>query len=344
MTLQEFSNKLFEFPKIDMSKDVHDVSAFLKKVGEFYLQQLHDIDEKCFARGSFPGRTLSAKKNHVESKAKSFVSTFEQCIQKLSQDPGIWKELYNLFFDEANELKILKAIEIPIGTDFYRMRAAAEYKIFKHQEMFVIPESKLDLVAQYRFNMAGNPGLYLAGNLYLAWEESRRPDFNTVNFVRFQNRQKLFVLRLTLPYNMRDVSDVICAYLALLCSAKTIDSNKYKYQYDIPNIISYLVGVNISRGGKLSGIQYISSRRFDCEDFMFNPRDLSDAYIFMNDSRHGHQLKDKFLMTMPRSYFLYKIHQFSFTDKFAQLSDYNESLFYNLEKQLKKENLVLCAE
>jgi len=345
MTLQEFSNKLFEYPKLDNAlRDVHDVSAFLKKVGEFFLQQLHDIDDICLAKGSFPGRTPMEKKDRLIIEVESFVHNFENAVQNISREPDSWKVLYELFFDKSNELKTLKAREILAGTDFYRMRSASEYKMFKPHEMFVIQESHLELVGQYRFNIAGNPGLYLAGNLYLAWEESRRPDFNTVNFSRFQNKQKLSVLRLTIPYNMQNSSDVICAYLALLCSVKTIDANKYKYQYDIPNIISYLVGVNISKGGKLSGIQYISSRRFDCEDFMFRPREISDAYIFMSDNRTGHRLEDKFMMTQPRSYFLYKIHSFSFADKFAKLSDYNESLFYSLEKQLKKEKLMSCLE
>lgn len=343
MKMREFSNKLFKYHKTKAFNDIKDIKTFVQEVYEFFISSLEEVDATSLLLGKFPGDNVLMKKRNLIDKVKKFSTIFIDRVSEIDKDPKAFDELYKLFFNDKGNLKYpLEAHEIKARTDFYRMRSANGYKIFDRPELFTIPKQNIELVSQHRFNTAGHSCLYLASNLYLAWEECRRPDFNTVNFARFQNVHALKVLRLTIPINMMSISDVICAFLSLLCCAKTNDAASYKYQYDIPNILSYLVTASIYNKSELSGIQYMSSRRFESENFMFNPRSISDAYVFIEDDRELHKLKDKFVMTPPRSYFLYKVHCFTFSDEFAKLSEYNESLFYSLEKQLKKEDLGLC--
>jgi hypothetical protein len=96
----------------------------------------------------------------------------------------------------------------------------------------------------------------------------------------------------------------------------------------------------------LMGIRYLSSRRYDCEDFCFTDKNLSIAYVFPVTGVGGQakRIEDSFRMTAPRSYFFYKIHRFDFGKRRARISDYDDSLFFQIEQQLKKEKLEEIRE
>lgn len=233
-------------------------------------------------------------------------------------------------------------------TDFYRMRSADQYKLYDRNGLFLIPDNMENLVGDYRFNPSGYACLYLASNLYLAWEESRRPDFDKVNFSRFQITRSIDVLDITISPNMLYVENFLMAYITLLCSAKTTDTDKHHFQYVVPHLMMKVLCYSQFRAKSnkhIYGIRYLSSRRFDQKDFLFQDKSLSEAYVF---PQHPHNAMQKvcpvlsrlFKMTEPRTYFLYKSQCIDFSfNKTALTSDYKGSLFYRLELETQKDEL-----
>lgn len=78
--------------------------------------------------------------------------------------------------------------------------------------------------------------------------------------------------------------------------------------------------------------------------FFFSDENLSYAFVF---PQHPHSANDEicpclaklFKLTEPRTYFLYKTHRFNFYSRKALVSNYQESLFYQLEEKTKKDEL-----
>lgn len=229
------------------------------------------------------------------------------------------------------------------------MRSAKKYELFDRKGLFLISDDNKKLVGDYRFNPPGYACLYLASYLYLAWEETRRPDFDTVNFSRFRTTKKIQVLSITVKPKMQYKEDFLMAYLMLLCCAKTNDEDKYKFQYIVPHLVMKALCLSQrktaeAKGKMVYGIKYISSRRYDQKDLLFQDKWLSEAYVF---PQHPHRetdgicpiLSKLFIMTEPRTFFLYKNSRINFYDKKALISDYTDSLFYRLEQETSKDKL-----
>ena len=93
----------------------------------------------------------------------------------------------------------------------------------------------------------------------------------------------------------------------------------------------------------------MSSRRYDQNDLLFDDLKLTEAYVFPqrpHDEDHAicPYLAKLFRLTEPRSYFLFKSHCFNFFNRTAYVSNYQDSLFYQLEETLKKEKLTKYNE
>lgn len=344
--LREFSVKLFAFHK---EHSFESLKELCEQTQEFLLANYDQLDESEFAKVCTERQiTPKRKKEDIRNRLKVFMDTFVKHVYQCSYDPNEFIDLYNLLFNKNGELKYESCSTIlSANMDFYRVRSASEYKLYNASELFVIPEDKKNFVGLNRYNQPGRACLYLASTLYLAWEECRRPDFMTVNFSRFVNKKKVKVLDLTISTSFSKYGNFISSFLALLCSAKTNDSDKFKFQYVVPNLMMSLLlcsqNKNKSSSNRYVGIKYISSRRYDCKDFLFNSPSVADAYVFPQPTDSETAEEDKtflaslFKMTAPRSYFLYKMHRFNFDNKNARISDYNNSLFHQLEMQLKKE-------
>jgi hypothetical protein len=336
-TLREFSKSLYDFHGVSQSVD--NLSGLCNAAKEVLLKYYETVDEK-----EFNSISPQYDKKCLKDKLTQFIDTVNDAISKSNNDYTQLDKIYGYLFDQGGRAKHKGSVAtLTKRTNFYRVRSASDYKLYNREELFVIPPDKLNLVGQYRFNHVGCPCLYLASNLYLAWEECRRPDFTTVNFSRFENVQDLKVLDLTIKPIFRYVGDFYMAYLTLLCCAKANDTDKFKFQYVVPNLMMSLLlrqqseSTERTAKNRLDGIRYLSSRRYDCSDFLFDGHSLSVAFVFPDNSDNS--LKQLFRMTSPRSYFLYKIHRFNWDAKYARISDYQNSLFYQLECQLKTEKL-----
>lgn len=348
MTLTDFSKRLKEFYEQGCDRNIHNLSSMLSVVRKYFLSCYDDIDEKEFAGFRGFGITGADKKAALKKELIKQIGTLNRNIKGCSNPKVDFKafgRLYNYFFDEKGRVRDAGMLaDINARTDFYRMRSAESYHVYKREEIFQIAGENRRYTSKLRFSDDGHPCLYLGASLYIAWEEVRRPSFDTVNFARFSNNRKLSVLDLTISPHCHCLADFLKSYLCLLTSAKVEDGDKYKYRYEVSGLLMKLLQNSIARKGNVDGIKYISSRRFDGDDIEIAGSSIMEAYVFppkeTSDKGVDAWLKNVFEVSAVRTTFLYNIHQVNIVNpKIAITSDYMDTLFWQLEQQLKREKL-----
>jgi len=75
--------------------------------------------------------------------------------------------------------------------EFYRARIGGS-RLYTREEMFHIPFEMRHLVSTQRYSIPGLPCLYLSNSTYLCWEELGRPEFNKLQFSRFDLKEGEF--------------------------------------------------------------------------------------------------------------------------------------------------------
>lgn len=358
MTLKDLRNQLNELPNC-----IEDDSS-----ARVYLDTLKDkFIEKVMV---FSTTTTEGKKeyNHfegIEDKTDAGIEGFLKkltekiemfnkrclcCLQPISK-PKDFEEFVNIFFKnrECKDGKIMTET-IRNGTDFYRIRSTDNrnlYELFDYKDMYMMSSSLSAKVSTARFNLSGYACLYLAESLYLAWEECRRPDFHTANFVRFSNTQKLKVFNLTMPESskLNSLAALFRAYLSLVCSAKAKDEDKDHWQYRVSNLFIKMIYMN---NRNLDGIKYMSSKRFEDKNFRMEYVKECAAYVFPPknlDDKYCKKLAALFEMTASHSYFYFKIYGINFiSPSKAATRVYDNTVFAFLEEQLKKEKTTPCKD
>lgn len=352
-TLKEFSENLYIFHE---NATYQSIETLYKKAVTYFEAELDKVDEREFLRTKIGGNTAGEKKNNLKSWIKEITDKINKIVERKSEnDMTASMDFYKLMFKEDGTGKYTNMLtDIDRNTDFYRMRRTDKYERFDRGNMFLISDNLEHLVGDYRFNPSGYACLYLAPNLFLAWEECRRPDFDKVNFARFVNTRAMKVLNVTISRDMHYKGDYLMAYLTLLCCAKTTDQDKHNFQYVVPHLMMEVL-CHSQRQAKnhnkqiIHGIKYLSSRRFDQKDFLFHDKRLCEAYVF---PQHHHDdphkicpfLANLFYFTESRTFFLYKSHCLNFFQRTALVSRYQESLFYQLEILLKNDKVEKYIE
>ena len=361
-TFVDFSDALYEFHRIKAGyKDdqYSSIESLCKVAKNYFEENLAKIDEREFTHTYLYGKTAKEKKDVLTKWINQKIDQINVLVKAESEnDLNAAINLYTLLFNKNTGIPKYKHLTSIVRrhTDFYRIRGANKYEIYDKKGMFVLSDRLEHLVGPYRFNPSGYACLYLASNLYLAWEECRRPDFETFNFSRFQNMRDINVLDLTMRRDYFYCEHFLLAYLTLLSCAKTTDEDKHKFQYVVPQMLMKVLcasqrnmkGKSKDMGG-IAGIKYMSSRRYDQKDLLFDDLKLTEAYVFPqrpHDEKYDicPYLTKLFRLTEPRSYFLFKSHRFNFFNRTAYVSNYQDSLFYQLEETLKKEKLTRYNE
>ncbi len=352
-TFKDFSQALYDFHDSKKSEiSYNSLHSLCEKSKDYFLQKLEEVDDSAFLPVFLRGKDGKDKKEQLLNTMRELTGRLNGIIKKEgNNDLEAPKEFYNELFREGGMAKYAgMACPIPRNTNFYRQRNAEKrYGRYDRKGMFLISDSNEHLVGAYRFNPSGYACLYLASNLYLAWEESRRPDFDTFNFSRFVNTRDLKVLDLTIQSRFKVLGHFVMAYLTLLCCAKATDGDKHHFQYVVPQLLMKTLCLSQcqteeNHGETIQGIRYLSSRRYDQKDFLFDEERLSIAYVF---PQHPHDdgcdicpvLKRMFKLTEPRTYFLYKAHSLRFDTNIALVSDYQDTLFYQLERLTQYDKL-----
>ncbi len=328
-----------------------DLAPVLK---EAFLSEVEKLDEKQM-------NYLEGKKDEPVDKIKiNLIADLDSRIDEINDcmsGAGVLLEtsrdfLKQLLFTDEGKCRYRKdfILNIPKGHNLYRMRGSDRYQLYDRKGLYIVSEENSCWVGMARFNSSGVPFLYLAESLYTAWEEMRRPDFHRANFVRLETSRELKVLDLTVPDVPNSIQKLVRAYLALACGMKVLnDEEKHHWQYELANLISNVVYNAIAANkAELDGIRYHSSKRCE-EHFNIDHSRISSAYAFIPkmvaaDDYCPH-LASKFKMTEASSYFFLKVHRHKFNSvKDPNTSEYQHTIFAELEKILKSQPVVSCSE
>lgn len=359
MTLKDLRDKLNNLPnsinnKLKAEEYLEELkSNFIKDVVDFSLDPKGKKEFEHFE--NLKDKSDAGIKQFIDKlkkKLDEFNNIALKCL-KPDSDPKDFQNLRDLFFDASCRCVYGKTFveSIERGSDFYRIRGTDDknrYKLFSHLEMYMMSSEFSSKIATARFNLSGYPCLYLAESIYLAWEECRRPDFHTANFARFSNCRELKVFNLVIPEfaKLRSLAAFFRAYLSLVCSVKAIDDDKDHWQYRISNL--FIKMIYQLDGREIDGIKYMSSKRFENENFKMDYTKECAAYVFPPkniDDKHCIKLASMFEKTDAYSYFYFKIYGRNFIPtKKAATKEYDKTIFSFLESQLKEEKTTPCKD
>lgn len=353
MRLIDFTESLGAFYRQkDIDKEVKSLSTLLDKVLSYYIEKYDLVDDAEFTAVKYMAHFKPAERKVM---LRAYLVTQLNKIKNLITEACAYGSLdgkekfYSFFFKKDGSLVSEHyALKIDAKKYFYRMRGAESYQVYNRMGLFVIPNHIIKLVGKQRFNQDGIPCLYLGESLYCAWEEVRRKDFEQVNFSGFINTRSLSVLDLTVKPILQRKEDFILAYFALLVSGKVVDKDAHKFQYDVSNLVMDVLQANVTRGGNVDGIKYMCSRRYDGMEMYLADTNKMYGYVFppkggakVNDLDKW--MRDTFKLTEPRTSFMYDVHRVDFDrTKTAVTRDYQNTLFYKIEEQLKKEAFDYC--
>lgn len=356
MKLSDFSERLGEFYRQKGIDKIKSLSLLLDKTLEYFFKEYDNVEEADFAFVKYKSdlRPVDRKmelRRDLETRLKDAQSRISKACEYGALDGK--QEFYPFFFnDDGSLISKYYATEIPIQKSFYRMRGSEGYQVYNRMGLFVIPDNIIQLVGKQRFNQDGIACLYLGESLYCAWEEVRRKNFEQVNFAGFKNTKKLSVLDLTIKPQLLRIEDFVLAYFALLVSGKVVDADAHKFQYDVSNLVMDVLQASIVKGGNVDGIKYMSSRRYDGMEMYLTDTNRMCGYVFppkgsdkvnIQNKELDKWMRDTFKLTQPRTSFMYDVHRIDFDrTRIAITNDYQNTLFYKLEKQLEKETFDYC--
>lgn len=351
-TLSDFHNKLGCFYKERKDENVKSLQTLLSETTSYFFSEYDDVAEAEFVPVHYKSHLRAAeKKSQLRADLKNQIDSVNALVTEACTYGTLngKSKLYSFFFQPDGKLSNKNyAIKLGRGKFFFRMRGSEAYKLYNRMELFQIKDVDIKLVGKQRFNQDGIPCLYLAESLYCAWEEVRRKDFEKVNFCCFKNTKDLRVLDLTIKPVLRRIEDFFLAYLALLVSGKVADGDAHKFQYDVSNLLMDVLQASIAKGGNIDGIKYMSSRRYDGMELAIADTSRMYGYVFPlkgeNTDGVDKWMKSTFVLTEPRTSFMYDIHLINFDrTREAITSSYQDTLFYMLEEQLKKEEFKSCG-
>jgi len=206
------------------------------------------------------------------------VFTYKRSIEKLIDGlllsidnfyEGKPAKAYSTFSETMNSLDITEYLDknslLPCGSNLYRMRNAVGNYPLTIYELFHIPFEKRGLVQSQRFSIPGLPSLYTANSIYVAWEEMRRPNVDTIQAIRLVNQRDIKLLDITTDIynnnseiNTDNPSEILYKLLiwplVACCSVKVKNINDtFKPEYIIPQLLLQWSNKN------LDGIKYSST-------------------------------------------------------------------------------------
>lgn len=356
MDLKDLSKAFLALPN-DIKAGIGKRKEYLAELKEKFLGLVGKLEAK-----DVKALRISSGQEKIDSVDK-LTDFLQQEIDKIntfaSDAPPLEDEklklIRNLFWHSNGKIKKDWVEIVPVGSDFYRMRRSDDsYQVYDKKGLYMLSSDDDRFAGMARYNLARQTCLYLASTLYTAWEELRRPDFYRTNFVRFRCKKELTVLDLTIPPRPDSLDLILRSYLCLVCSVKANDSDKAPWPYTLPTDImsvlaNHLLKIYGKDGKHPVGIRYLSSRRFDCKDFNVDNVTLATAYVFppqsRSDEKYCSKVASAFEMTDPISYFFLKVHRQRFIPVNAPLvSDYQHTIFYELEQILKTRPLFPCSK
>lgn len=239
--------------------------------------------------------------------------------------------------------------EYGLKRNWYRMRHNEAFHLYDKKDMFHVPATLRNIVADQRYSCNGFPCLYLGASLYDCWEETRRKELERMNYVayKFVGRKPLHVLDIDMPdKSAKDVDSMKRLVFFVLCSMEVSnDKHSFKYEYELPELVLHaLIKYNHEnkdvQGFKpYDGIRYLSSRYFSkyclfrAKSIMWNLVLLIREYDEEGLSIH---LCNDFRISEVSALYHERVSGHTWGHPlFSRPHSYVESLFYKIEEDLK---------
>jgi RES domain len=194
---------------------------------------------------------------------------------------------------------------------FYRIRRQAENYPLTALEQFHIPFESRGNVKSNRFSIPGFPSLYLSKTLYLCWEELRRPNYDSIQAIRFSLNENIECLDLTIP----DLSDksTTTAYkyfitwplIALTSVRAKFPNDQFKPEYIFPQLLLQWIRNN----KEWAGIKYNSTHIHYDEKTAYKYQNYNVVMPVKTNQKNGHcpELKKLFSSSQSISFQLMNI-------------------------------------
>lgn len=190
----------------------------------------------------------------------------------------------------------------------FRARTSDNFYLYHRDEMFHIPLNNREKVGNQRYSLSGLPCLYLGATSYICWEELKRPNVFSCNFVGISVKDNIPVLDICLVDGSKEVTleDLSLIPLFLVCSLPSKIDSLFKPEYIISQLIMhFLISDNV-----FLGIRYYSSSLTKDNAYPFYTdqntvtEDLGNhlCYVFPVKEISGQfceKLKDSFLISNP---------------------------------------------
>lgn len=227
-----------------------------------YLDLFRNVEQKAVAiRGLKKERSLAS----IIRTQQKFINGLSDALE--SYFDGHPARAYEVFKKTMNHrVKAFKTLQTmrkyESGQSFYRLRIKEENHPLSAGEMFHIPFQLRGRVSTQRYSIPGFPSLYLAGSLYVAWEELKRPNLDRFQAVRLATTETLTCLDLTRPELGEDPMHIggyrylMIWPLIAACSIKVANpGDSFKPEYILPQLLLQWVRNN----GEIDGIIYAST-------------------------------------------------------------------------------------
>lgn len=214
--------KQFIFKTLDkfLEKLGHLEASHFEDVSEFHISQIHERQT----------RLVKRLKDALDSSYDGRPAKAYQAIED------------GLINDLKNFSEVLNIREIPIDTNFYRIRIHKENYPLPNDSFFHIPFNLRGKVKTQRFSIPGFPSLYLGNSIYVCWEELKRPNINDFQAVRLKSTSPIKIIDLSPP--LADATPqqlyryLMTWPLVLACSVKVRDhEDAFKPEYIIPQLL-----------------------------------------------------------------------------------------------------------
>lgn len=242
-----FSLPLYQPPKQDFKLTLFKLfDTFIQKLNELQLDRFDDAPE-------FPIQEIIERQSRLISRIKQSIEyVYDGRPSKAfeSLDSGLVSDLKD--FSE-----ILNIVELPILTNFYRIRIYKENYPLPNDNFFHIPFNLRGKVKTQRFSIPGFPSLYLGNSIYVCWEELKRPNINEFQAVRLKSTSVLKVVDLSTPSEGATANQLyryLMTWPLIMASSVKVRSSEdyFKPEYIVPQLLLQWVREN----QEVDGIAY----------------------------------------------------------------------------------------
>lgn len=234
-------------------------------------------------------------------------------VEKLFKEKDIGDDLFSCILEKEESNHFTKQL--------YRGRIGED--IFELSEIFHVPFNKRQYVATERYSIPGYPCLYLSGSIYGCWLELNKPHINNFYVSRYEVKEKLKVLDLSLlpreiiSGNLGDgneylkrfsngesvaISEIIQKYIytwPIICACSFIIDEKnrlFKSEYVLPQLLLQVIRNVTDESDKIhfDGIKYFSVK---CKySVNVKPSPIYINYVFISDNKEKYidELKNEY--------------------------------------------------